>query len=203
MADDTLDTKLWKPRSVSDTIAIYRDWAKSYDADILGSGYATPSRIAGALGDVAPKDAKILDFGCGTGLSGQALRDAGFRRIDGTDITPEMLEIAVERGIYDTTWLSKPDSFDVAQNAYDVICAAGVVSLGAAPPTMLNTLLSVLPSQGILAFSYNDPTLADQSYTNALVEVIHNNTATVLLREHGPHLPEKNMGSDIIVLQKT
>ncbi len=49
MTNDTLDTKLWKPRSVDDTMALYRDWSATYDADVLASGYATPTRAATAL----------------------------------------------------------------------------------------------------------------------------------------------------------
>lgn len=202
MSDETLNPALWKPRSVDDTVAIYRDWAATYDADVLGSGYVTPQRLAVALAQFVEPTRAVLDFGCGTGLSGMALTEAGFSHVDGTDVTPEMLDIAQKRAVYRDTWLSGTDGLSIAQNAYDVICAAGVVSLGAAPPDMLRALLDVLPAQGHLAFSYNDPTLAEQSYQDALSQILDDGRATLLFREHGPHLPEKNMGSEVIILQK-
>ncbi len=39
----------------------------------------------------------VLDIGCGSGLSGQCLEEAGHNWV-GMDISPDMLEVAVERG---------------------------------------------------------------------------------------------------------
>ena len=41
-----------------------------------------------------PRDSKIIDFGCGTGLAGEQLAVVGFTTIDGNDGSEEMLEIA-------------------------------------------------------------------------------------------------------------
>jgi len=202
MTKDTLDTKLWKPRSVDDTIALYRDWSATYDADVLGSGYVTPTRAATALASLVDLSAPILDFGCGTGLSGQALRDAGFTTIDGTDITPEMLDLARSKKIYRSLWQSNPGELSVKPNTYATILAAGVISLGAAPPETLDLLLQVLPSGGHLAFSYNDPTLTDPSYVGHLEKITDCGNHSIVFREHGPHLPDKGMGSDVIILRK-
>ena len=202
MNDYTLDRPLWVPRSVDETLEIYRDWAADYDADVLGAGYLTPQRIASTLHANVDADTAILDFGCGTGLSGIALKEAGFTHVDGTDISPEMLEIANEKGVYRKTWASKAGEMSVAQGDYDVIVAAGVVSLGAAPPETMDDLLAVLEPGGLLALSYNDPTLDDLNYTNKLDSVVEAKNAEILIRQHGPHLPEKGMGSDVIVLRK-
>ncbi|WP_377505348.1 class I SAM-dependent DNA methyltransferase [Octadecabacter sp. R77987] len=203
MADDTLNTKLWKPRSVEDTIAIYRDWAADYDADVLGSGYVTPTRAASALGPLMDVTRPVLDFGCGTGLSGMALAQAGFTTIDGTDITPEMLALAQQKGIYRKLFAGTPGALDVARGSYDAILAAGVVSLGAAPPDTLDLLIDALDAGGLLAFSFNDPTLADSRYTDHLARLLAAGTVSEVHRDHGPHLPDKGMGSDVIVLRRS
>ena len=57
---------------------LYKDWADSYDEEVCGYGYASPARCAEALKNFLPLDAPILDFGCGTGLSGVALQNKGF-----------------------------------------------------------------------------------------------------------------------------
>src|SRR5262249_13814498 len=45
---------------------------------------------------------RILDLGCGTGLSGQAFADlAAGGRLDGIDLAPRMLESARSKDIYD------------------------------------------------------------------------------------------------------
>ncbi len=202
MTDKTLKTGLWTPRSPEETQALYRDWAVDYDADVLDSGYVTPTRVASALANVIPKTVRIIDFGCGTGLSGQALYDIGFKDLDGTDVTQEMLSIAKERGIYKKTWLSDIGEMSFGRGAYGAIVACGVVSLGAAPASTLGQLVAKLETGGVLALSFNDPTLQDDSYSDALVAEIANGRAEVLFREHGPHLPGKGMGSDVIVLRR-
>ena len=202
MNDYTLDKPLWVPRSVDETVDLYRDWAVDYDADVLGAGYLTPQRIAAALQPNVDPSTAILDFGCGTGLSGLALKEAGFQNVDGTDITQEMLDLAQEKKVYRRTWQSTATAMSFETGAYGVIVAAGVISLGAAPPETLAELLSTLDSGGILAFSYNDPTLNDMNYINALNDVLDQKHAEQLFRQHGPHLPEKGMGSDVIVLRK-
>lgn len=194
---------LWATRSVDDTLQIYADWAEKYDADVLTEGYATPHRIAHALTQFCDGDALILDFGCGTGLAGQALQHAGFHHVDGIDISPEMLAIAKDRHIYREVWQGKPGEItDVMPGIYTVIVAAGVISLGAAPAETLTLCLDHLDPGGLLAVSFNDPTLDDGSYDAVLNKEIADNRCEVLFREYGPHLPGKEMGSDVMVLKR-
>ena len=46
-----------------------------------------------------PKDAKIIDFGCGTGILGVELVQAGFTNITGVDGSPQMLEVAMSKEV--------------------------------------------------------------------------------------------------------
>ncbi|MEM9853990.1 MAG: methyltransferase domain-containing protein [Pseudomonadota bacterium] len=203
MADKSTQPQLWTHRSVADTKALYADWAPSYEADVTRMRYATPTRLAAALARFTPdKTVPILDFGCGTGLSGEALEAAGFEAIDGTDISPEMLEQARAKGCYRALWLGTPGEAGARAGSYGAITATGVISLGAAPPEMLDTLLEALAPGGRLAFSYNDPTLADARFMAALDGALTSGKARQLFREHGPHLSEKVTGSDVIVLER-
>ena len=198
---DVLRPSLWTPRPVDETIAVYADWADNYDADVGARGYRTPDRLAAALLEFATKDAEVLDFGCGTGIGGAALRRAGFTDIDGTDVTAEMLEKASAHGIYRKTWHSTPDQMGFEQGRYPVIVAVGVISLGAAPAETLAPLVAQLDRGGLLALSFNDPTIADQSYADALQAEVSQKYVEVVFREHGPHLDDVGMGSDVIILR--
>ncbi|MGB1236283.1 MAG: class I SAM-dependent DNA methyltransferase [Planktomarina sp.] len=203
MNDNVLRPELWAPRSSEDTKKVYADWADTYDADVLGSGYATPHRIAHALTTVTNDDALILDVGCGTGLAGMALHNAGFHHVDGIDLSPEMLQIAKDRAIYREAWLTQAGELtDVMPGLYTVIVAAGVISLGAAPADTMELCLDHLDKDGLLAMSFNDPTLDDGSYEQELQKHLDAKTATQIFREYGPHLPAKDMGSDVIILRK-
>lgn len=204
MSNDPKDG-LWTRHSVEETKQIYADWAETYDRDVADWGYATPGRIAMALrrSGVNP-DKPALDFGCGTGLSGVALKAAGFAQIDGTDISPEMIEKARARNIYQHLWLSDPgDLGHVKRGQYPIIVATGVISLGAAPPETLDMLIDIVPSGGVLAFSYNEATLADRAYTDRLDAAVLAPDIEMAFEEEGPHLPAKNMISAVYVLRRT
>ena len=200
---EVLRPQLWKPRPVKETIAVYADWAETYDRDVQNRGYKTPERLARALLNFVEKQKTILDFGCGTGISGNALRAAGFENLHGTDVTAEMLEKASASELYSKTWLSEPGHMNFGTGTYDAIVAVGVVSLGAAPASTLADLVGSLNTGGILAFSYNEPTLEDRSYIKALDDEIRANRVELLFRENGPHLTDVEMTSDVIILRRT
>ena len=153
----------------------------------------------------ANADKPLLDYGCGTGLSGLALKSVGFAQIDGTDISPEMLAKAEAREIYQHLWQGEPgDMGHVKRGNYPNIVAIGVVSLGAAPPETLDLLLvDILPSGGFLGFSYNEATLADRAYTDRLDVITLAPDIEVVFEENGPHLPAKDMSSTVYVLTRT
>ena len=87
MTEKFLD-KAYQARDAASTRTLYDDWSASYDAEVSENGYATPKRCAEALASFTQDmSAPILDFGCGTGLSGLALKLAGFEVIDGVGHT--------------------------------------------------------------------------------------------------------------------
>lgn len=204
MSDDP-KSQLWKPRTVEETRQIYADWAQTYDKDITDWGYATPARIAMALRmSGANTDKAVLDFGCGTGLSGIALAATGFQVVDGTDISPEMLAHAEARDIYRQVWLGEPGSLGhIGLGDYSAIAACGVISLGAAPPETLDMLVNVMAPGNLLAFSFNEATLADRRYTDQLDTITLAPDIEMAFEEEGPHLPGKDMTSAVYVLRRT
>ena len=73
------------------------DWADSYDASLVSWGYPAPRRMAETLAaHGVPSTAAILDLGCGTGMSGEALRahDPSFSgTLTGVDISQKSLDL--------------------------------------------------------------------------------------------------------------
>jgi len=148
------------------TKRFYDDWSATYDAEVAENGYATPKRVAQALAD-AVKDltAPVLDIGCGTGISGMALRAEGFETIDGSDFSDAMLEQARSKGIYrNLLHADLTDPMPFADQAYPIITAIGVLNPGHGPAEVLDAILAKLPAKGFFAFSLNDHALADPSY---------------------------------------
>ncbi len=183
----------------------YNDWAATYDAEIAENGYATPERCAAALAEIVDPAAPILDIGCGTGLSGLALRAAGFTTIDGTDLSPEMLDLARARdGVYRRLFAGDLNTpLPVEPGAYAAATAVGVINPGHAPPETIDAVLAILPPGGCLAFSLNDNALAEPAFPDRVEKVLATGVATCLHRAHGPHLPGIGLEATVYVLQKS
>lgn len=190
--------------TVDDIQNHYSDWAKTYDAEIIDNGYASPYRCAEALSTfAADKDLAILDIGCGTGLSGKILNEYGFTNLDGCDINPEMLEIAKTRDIYKQLWLSDPENpFPFEDGKYAAITAVGVIGSGAAPLIVFHQTISKLVSGGLFVFSFNDHTLEDPSFEAAVYDEVGSSRFELLFNEYGPHLPGREINSIVYVMKK-
>lgn len=204
MADKKFLNDVYELKTVADTRALYDDWSTTYDEEVGDKGYVTPTRIASALSANLPnKNAPILDFGCGTGVSGAALKEAGFTFIDGCDLSQEMLTHAAAKNAYRKLWQSDPDAdFPVATGHYAAIAAVGVISIGAAPPETMDMLIDVLVPGGLLTFSFNDHTLEDPRFETRVIQYLDAGTCELILREDGEHLPGIGLRSTIFVLKR-
>ncbi|MGC1494526.1 MAG: methyltransferase domain-containing protein [Sulfitobacter sp.] len=194
--------KAYGAHDAASTRKLYDDWAASYEAEISENGYATPRRCAEALKKYsADLGQPILDFGCGTGLSGLALKLAGFSTIDGVDLSADMLAQANDKGVYRTLRHIEADaSLAHRPGEYAAIAAIGVI--GAAPISVFNTLMNGLGKGGHLVFSLNDHALKDKANEAVVNEWLDCGAATLLFREHGPHLPGINLKSNVYVIEK-
>ena len=182
---------------------LYDEWSDSYDHEIKGHGYATPRRCAAALAGIADDPAApLLDFGCGTGISGEALAEAGFTAIDGCDLSENMLKVARAKNIYRELWqndVGDPVSF--APGTYRNIAAIGVISVGAAPVGVMDKLMHALPAGGTLTFSFNEHTMRVPDFENRVYEYVDTGAAQLLFKESGDHLPGIGLSSVVFVLQ--
>ncbi len=189
----------------SDIKSFYDEWSQSYEEEVTEQGYATPKRCADALAaSVDDLDGPVLDFGCGTGISGEALAGAGFAEIDGCDISEQMLEAARKKNLYRRLWVSEeanPVAFP--PGTYRHITAVGVISAGAAPVTLMDDLYGALPSGGTLTFSFNERTLKEPQFAQRVYEYVDTAAVHLLFRQHGDHLPGIDMTSTVYVMQKT
>ena len=184
--------------------ALYDEWSATYDDEVAENGYATPRRVARALAAALPdRAAPVLDMGCGTGLSGVALRAEGFEAIDGRDVSREMLRRAEGKGAYRSLTPVEPDDplAGVEPGDHAAIVACGVIGSGAAPWSLFDACMEALGPGGLLALSLNDHALADPEATRAVERWVPDR-ATVLSREHGEHLPGIGLGSTVLVLRR-
>ncbi len=203
MTEKFLD-KVYAAADPDEMRALYDAWAASYDTEIAANGYATPGRVAQALFRFHKSpEAPLLDYGCGTGLSGLALKLAGFSTLDGMDPSHEMLDVARRKGTYRSlTALDLSDPAPIPHGVYGAIACVGVIGTGAAPASTLSLVLHALPPGGLLGFSLNDHALSDPRYEGALNEWLDCGAARLLFREYGAHLPGQNINSNVYIVEK-
>ena len=139
----------------------YMSWAESYDREVADvNRYAQPERVAKTLSALRPdKECRILDAGCGSGLSGEAMKAMGFVRIDGCDFSPEMLQKSLEKGCYDTLFEANLNDGqpELADETYDVVTCVGVFSFGHVYPDACDDMLRLLKTGGHFVIAVNEP----------------------------------------------
>jgi predicted TPR repeat methyltransferase len=205
MADERYSlATAYKCDGPEDTREFYDGWAAGYDDEIAENGYITPERCAKALaahaGDLA---APVMDLACGTGISGLAMKAAGFGCIDGYDFSPAMLEVAAEKGVYRRTGLADlSKSLEIAQGAYRNAAAVGCITPEYMPATVLDEILSKLPRGGCLVFSVNDHAAADGSILGRIHTLVDCGVAEIPFKKYGDHLPGIGLKAWVYVLRK-
>jgi predicted TPR repeat methyltransferase len=116
------------PRASDRTIQqIYKSFARSYDSRMREDlKYQGPERVEEAIKSVIGDRValSVLDLGCGSGLAGAMLKQFASTMV-GVDLSPEMIELARARNIYDhfevaeiTEWLERGgEQFDLISSS--------------------------------------------------------------------------------------
>ena len=206
MAENPFFKRVYTSHTHEEIMEVYDDWAASYDETVLSHGYITPERCAAALAVLEEdRDVPLLDIGCGTGISGMALKDAGFTSIAGSDMNASMLEKArALKGVYDDLIMVTADNpFDFEPGTFRHMTAMGVIATGHAPASTIRDVLEKLETGGIFVFSLNDHTLEFKEYPETVEAVVEEGIATLAFDEYGDHMPAIGLNSRIIALRKT
>lgn len=118
-------------------------------------GYAVPMLVRQRLQTLGLGPFKrMLDLGCGTGLTGGTLRDMA-EDITGLDISENMVEIAHEKDLYETLYVAEVEDFleDNDDEPFDLVTATDVLPyLGALEPLFFGTAENMVEG-GIFVFS--------------------------------------------------
>ncbi len=104
---------------------------------------------------------RMLDLGCGTGLSADALDDLAEHKT-GVDLSENMIEIAYEKGDYDTLFVAEVNLFlqNTEDKPWNLIVATDVLPYMGDLKAFFSGVASHLLTNGIFAFS--SETLADE-----------------------------------------
>jgi predicted TPR repeat methyltransferase len=167
-------------------VEFYRKWAVDYDHEMLDKlGYTSPASIAAVLIEQLPNPAsEILDLGCGTGLTCRLLAERGYSRLDGIDISREMLQVARERGIYRQLLagdLNQP--LQRKSDSYDGIISSGTFTHGHVGPEPLDEVFRILRPGGILACTVHMDLWEANGFAARFASLIDQGIATLISKQ--------------------
>ena len=189
-----------------DTKAHYKSWAATYDKEVSEENqYAQPQRCAEALAQyLEPARTRVLDAGCGSGLSGVALKAAGYKTIDGCDFSPDMLARAHDKGVYAKLFEADLNEGqpDTSNATYDAVTAVGVFSFGHVSPDACDDLLRITKPGGYLIIALNEKFWDEGSLSKKVNQLESDGAIRILSTEYGAHLPGHDVNGWVLVLRK-
>ena len=181
----------------------YDDWAVEYDKTLDEWEYQAPTDAAELFQKYVQTSGKILDAGCGTGLSGIALKRVGYSDITGIDISSKSIPIAERSGAY--TRLLQQDlqehPFPFATNEFDAVICIGVLSYVEDVPSLFQEFCRLVRPEGYIFFSHREDFFEQKNYPAILKALEEQNCWTnILTSEPKPYLPKNPDLKDTSVL---
>ncbi|MBX3579203.1 MAG: methyltransferase domain-containing protein [Rhizobiaceae bacterium] len=164
------DPEAWKAvyeaTTPAELQAAYADWAAHYDRETMALGYCLPFVVTSWLARYVPRgEGPLLDAGCGTGLSGPIVRALGYDRLEGLDMSPDMLRIAGSRGAYAAlrqAELGKPLPW--SDGHFRAVFSTGVFTEGHAPASGFDELVRVMVRGGHAIVTIRDILMGPMGY---------------------------------------
>ena len=188
----------------SDDVAQYYDeWANDYNETLMDWHYEAPSKIASMLCSALSLQSSILDAGCGTGLSGNALIGAGFSSIDGIDVSDRSLEVASKSGAYNTLRVMDMQRLplDIPDDCYQGLVCVGVLTYLTDSISTLREFCRVTRPGGYVAMTQRSDLFTERSFQDVLDTLVKERLiAEVHTSEPQPYLPDNaEFGEEILV----
>jgi predicted TPR repeat methyltransferase len=182
---------------------IYDDWAGSYDETLESWDYRAPTQAAEMLRDATPAGSILLDVGCGTGLTGLALRLAGFvGPIDGIDLSSTSLREAERHDVYrsltavDLQTLPLP----ILDDTYDALLCVGVLTYIPDSESVLREFARGVRSGGQILVTQRDDLFRERG-DSRMFERLSDIIDDIKVTEPLPYLPNNpDFGDEIRVI---
>ncbi len=200
---EDLFRKVYAAKDSAEQASAYAEWAGSYDEAMAESGYVSPPILAAQLAGYCPAgQSTILDVGCGTGLGGIALCAAGFKILDGTDISEAMMAEASKKDIYrDLFAADLLAGIPASSNTYDGAFSTGTFTLGHVGPQAISEVIRVLKPGGVFCLTVSDQAWIEQGYEKSLPDLAKG-CFDIAADEIHDHVVSHAMQAHFLALQK-
>lgn len=181
----------YQPTNPDEVKVLYDDFARTYDETLVVWEYEAPTVAATLLKQHLPSGKKILDAGCGTGLTGEALSTSGFEQITGIDLSPVSVNLAAKRGVYygvEVADLSQTLPFET--NTFNGINCVGVLTYVPELKPTLREFARVTKPGGILVFTQREDLYKKRDTPGDIAALeAEGLLQIVMLSEPKPYLP--------------
>jgi SAM-dependent methyltransferase len=184
----------------------YNDWGseKKYDQDMLDWNYTGPKEVVDTFKVYATdKDMLIFDAGCGSGLVGKALKDAGFYKLHGADLSQILLETiqpSLYRRLYQVD-LNEP--IKIPDNTYDAVTCVGTFTYGHVKAEALDEFVRITKDGGLLCFTINEGIYGDSGFDTKLLALEESGAWEKLEFFKSDYLASKNVNAWLGLFQIT
>ena len=193
-------------RTTNEVRDFYDDWGneKKYDQDMCDWNYTGPKEVVDTFKSyVTKKDTLIFDAGCGSGLVGQALRDQGFLKFDGADLSQTLLD-AIPPNLYRSLYqVDLNQSLNIPDNTYDAVTCVGTFTYGHVKADALNEFVRITKDGGLLCFTINEGIYIDGGFDTKLATLENDGVWKKLEFFKSDYLASKNVNAWLGLYQVT
>lgn len=193
-------------RTTNEVRDFYDDWGneKKYDQDMCDWNYTGPKEVVDTFKSyVTKKDTLIFDAGCGSGLVGQALRDQGFLKFDGADLSQTLLD-AIPPNLYRSLYqVDLNQSLNIPDNTYDAVTCVGTFTYGHVKADALNEFVRITKDGGLLCFTINEGVYIDSGFDTKLATLENDGVWKKLEFFKSDYLASKNVNAWLGLYQVT
>ena len=173
---------------------IYDDWSGDYDEHLQSEfGYISPGVAASELAqNLARREARIIDFGCGTGLVGKALNEAGFHDVVGVDLSSDSLDLAAQTGAYralnEIDFTALPTS--LPDEHFGALICVGVMTYLADVEAVCREFARIVESDGVIVITQRTDLFESRDTAAAYATLVDDGVwEQIELTDPGPYLP--------------
>ena len=159
-------------RTPDDSRRLYADWANDYDMTFAAQeDYELHLHTARAFAQAGGKG-PVLDVGAGTGLCGLALAGHRMKPVDAVDISPEMLDVAMKKGVYRKSYEADLTvGLPMEDESYEGIVSSGTFTTGHVGPDAIDALLPVACKGAVFALSVNKKHYVSEGFEAKFAEL--------------------------------
>ena len=169
-----IHVKILSAASTDELMEVYDGWADRYDRELLEDwGYTSPQKAVQLLLEtMGSHELTVLDAGCGTGLVGVLLKEAGMSSLTGIDYSPGMLAEAERKGVYDTLHtIDMNNPLTLPSDSYDAVTCIGTFTSTHVRPAALHELIRVTRPGGVLVFTVRDDYWHETLFMDLIAEL--------------------------------